>query len=508
MGLAERRFTSSGFSLIEIVVVLGITSISIGIVAGLFSQVAGLNRSTRQTSAVLEIRSKTSSMVRNLDSWLARMRSSVSTGEIYAACLPDSGAISSNFECPSVDGSILTNDSELQRLAGSQLKVVSAPIVDIMGEKIAGTEQDPMFFDVDSRPCVPNRQNNNCSFKSVGYFFRTNDDTKSNPGNVRFVVKLQPIRSLASSPPQRTQYFTIDVGSEWSVPSTGGGMCPVGSFKVGYLANGVPNCVKAQSATDIVCPPKSFLVGYGSDGVAQCKTIPPCEKGTLSMSASSGELECAQQSLCETGKVFLGYYSGSGKPICSDLQSSCKDGEVQIGLSLSSGSSFDSVCQKLPSCLDSQKLSYDGSEFVCKSATVASLCKAGEVVVGINTDGSAKCQIPVRAPANTVLCKDDEIMIGENEDGSPKCRTAPPVPSGTTRGYCSNNWGGMHETATTFAPAFFDHTVKDCGMSAPYPCHIGCSCPAGWTIVWTGMCGSGSCEGLVNSRFFFTCIKN
>jgi len=507
MALRARHFSTSGFSIAEVLVALVITTVAIGIVTGLIGQVSNLGRSSRQIAAVLELRSKTSAISRNLDSWLSRMRSSVSTSGIYAACLPDPAAVNSNFECPSVDMSILSKDNELKVLAGSQLKIVSLPIVDIMGDKIAGTEQDPVYFDVDGRACETNK---NCAFESVGYFLRTNDDTKSNPGNVRFVVKVKPIRSIASNIPQRTLYLPIEVGSEWNKPSRnafGDALCATGTVKVGYLANGSPKCSKPYSASDVSCPDKSFLVGFGSDGKAQCKSIPSCIDGSLAMNSSSGELECSTTSPCDSGNVFLGYYSGSGKAICSNLQTSCSEGEVQIGLSQSSDPKIEAVCRKLPSCSDSQKLSYDGSQFFCENASVASACKSGEVVVGINTDGSAKCQIPERVPASTQVCKDDETMIGENDDGSPKCRAAPPIPPGTTRGYCAQNWGGMHEVIASHAPASFDYTVKDCGMNVGYPCHVGCSCPAGWSLIWTGTCGFGSCAGPVNERYFYTCIK-
>ena len=42
----------------------------------------------------------------------------------------------------------------------------------------------------------------------------------------------------------------------------------------------------------------------------------------------------------------------------------CEAGKVQIGMKLSSSSGFEADCAVLPSCSDSEKLSYDGSKFV------------------------------------------------------------------------------------------------------------------------------------------------
>ena len=138
------RSRSKGFVLAEIVVALFFVTMAIALVAGLGQQVMNLSKSSRQTSAIVEIRGKTNSVARNLDSWLSKMRSSLETSGIYAACIPDPSSVTSIFKCPAVDATLLVNDAELKRIAGTQLHAVSAPIIDLLGERIAGTLNDPL----------------------------------------------------------------------------------------------------------------------------------------------------------------------------------------------------------------------------------------------------------------------------------------------------------------------------------------------------------------------------
>jgi len=389
----QKSSRKAGFAIAEVVIALILVTMAVSLVGGLGQQVLNLARRSKQTAAVIEIRSKVNAVTQNTSSWIAKLRSSPDTGQIISACLPDSSAISSIYDCPAVRSDLLDADPELKKIAGSQLHASSIPLVDMMGEKFAGTLDEPVFYDLEGRLCE-----RDCAFKVSGILLRTNPDTSSNPGNLRFVVKVQPHLYTQGSLPMKTQYLTVDVGSQWQEPV---GLCPSGSIKVGYFSNGKPSCINPTKK----CAAGTLHIGLDSSGEALCKAPPSnCSSSGSSvvLNNSGTDLECSTQNnaaVCGSGEIFLGFYAGTGVPMCSGTNLSCPTGQVQIGIK-QVGSSLTAQCKALPSCLDSQKLSYDGSQFVCQSSTVASACSSGHVVVGINEDGSVKCDLLERAPAS------------------------------------------------------------------------------------------------------------
>ncbi len=411
-----RLKNSQGFTIVEIAVSLVIVTMAIALVAGLGQQVMDLARRSKQTAAVIELRSKGNAITRNLDSWLGKLRSSPHTGAIFAACIPDPSAATSIFDCPAVDAGLLNNDPELKRIAGTQLHASSVSIVDMMGDKLAGSVDAPIFYDLEGRICETN-----CAFKATSYMLRSNPLLDSNPGNVRFVVKLEAQSNGQRQTPVRTQYLTIDVGSEWQQAT---GFCPTGSIKVGYLASGRPNCINPTKS----CAAGTIHLGLDTNANPICKTPPStCAStgGNVVINAAGDDLVCAASTPCNSGKIFLGYYAGTGVPMCSGLDASCPNGQVQIGIT-QSGANIEAQCKTLPSCQDSQKLSYDGSQFVCQNASVAYSCGEKEVVVGINEDGSLKCMPEERSLASTNLdCPSGKYVSGLLPDGTVKCENLP-----------------------------------------------------------------------------------
>ncbi|MEZ4815372.1 MAG: hypothetical protein R3A80_09250 [Bdellovibrionota bacterium] len=447
------RKRPKGFAVAEIVIALALVSMAALIVAGLGQQVLNLSKSSRQTAATIELRTKTNSISRNLDSWLAKMRSSVNTSGLYAACLPDNSAVSSIYNCPAVDDSLFDSNSELKRIAGDQLHVASAPMVDLLGEKLAGTTEEPVYLDFDGRNCSHPNPAQTCPLKSTGFFLRSNPASDATPGSIRFVVKLEQNRNAPAnngSSPLRTQYLTVDVGSEWQQSEA---FCPQGSLKLGYLGNGKPNCV---SPTAKKCDAGTIYLGVDNSANPICKTPPAtCASGGVIIDTASNDLVCSSATPCSgQGEIFMGYYSGTGNAICSSLNVSCPDGQVQVGIENGLTGAPTAVCKQLPSCEDSQKLSYDGSQFVCQSASVASTCADGEVVVGINTDGSAQCQAAERGLASTNLsCPDGQYVSGLQNDGTVVCKSLPPSAPSASSGYTGPLWkctcGGYINMVTT-----------------------------------------------------------
>ncbi len=455
--------TRKGFAIAEVLLAIGLVGMAALIVSGLGQQVLNLAKSSKQTAATIELRTKTNSISRNLDSWLGKMRSSLETKGLYAACIPDPSSATSLFKCPAVDASILDSDAELKRIAGNQLHAVSAPVIDLLGERIAGTVEEPLYLDLDGRKC---QQTNllNCPLKSTGFFLRSNPALDSTPGNVRFVVKIEANRSseqIKGAAPLRTQYLSIDVGSEWQQVV---GFCPAGSIKIGYLASGSPNCVHPTKK----CAVGTIALGLDKSSNPICATPPAsCVSGGAVVDTASNTLVCSSSSPCSSNQIFLGYYSGTGTPMCSGTNISCPDGQVQVGIQGTSGS-LTALCKTLPSCQDSQKLSYDGSQFVCQSASVASNCEEGEVVVGINTDGSAKCQPAERGLSSLELtCPDGSYVSGLDASGKVSCKPLPIVASG---GYNGPLWkctcGGYINMLTTSNLIFGETCVHGNGGTA------------------------------------------
>ncbi len=413
---SKKNIRRKGFAMAEAVAALFIVCFAIALVAGLATQVTNLGKSTRQTAAVVELRNKNNAITRNTDDWMSKMRSSLATNGIYAACLPHNGASSSVYKCPAPNNSILDRDAELKRIAGTQLHVVSAPIVDMLGDTLAGTEDAPLYLDLDGRPCTDATASTRCPLKSTGYFFRTNPLTNANPGDIRFVVKVErnalAVQTTANTTPVKNQYLSIDVGSQWL---NVGGFCPSGTLLLGYL-NGTPYCVNPAKT----CAAGKISLGLDAAGAPICQTPPTCDKSGIALDSKTNTLVCSLNTPCENSQIFLGYFSGTGTPMCSSTTLSCSSGSVQVGMKEVSGK-LEASCEKLPSCKDSEKIAYDGTKFQCQNASLASTCLAGEVVVGINTDGSAKCEAS-EISSNDLTCPDGQVMYGLNKDGSVKCR--------------------------------------------------------------------------------------
>src|SRR5688572_26422796 len=91
-----------GMTLIEVTIATALLTMVIILVGGLAQQAMKVAGSSRQASTILQLRSQTTSIVKNQDAWLAKMRSSIHTQGIFAGCLPDAAATPETFDCPAV----------------------------------------------------------------------------------------------------------------------------------------------------------------------------------------------------------------------------------------------------------------------------------------------------------------------------------------------------------------------------------------------------------------------
>jgi len=423
-----KKKTLRGFAMAELIIVFVVMGVAAMLASGLMSQVLKVGQRSAQTGAILELRNRVNIISKNPGPWLERMRAKHA---VYSACIPDSNAatFSSNvFKCPDVANSdkLKDKDSALGKVAGSQLHISSAPIVDYLGEAIAGTEEEPLYLDSSGRVCDDPASSSKCPFKSTGYLMRTNPSGDQNPGEVRFVVKVEKnIASLANANTGlfKPEYLSIELGQTWMDSKAGG----AGTLKVGYRLDGNPLYVKAG----LSCSGTQVLTGIGMDGKAECKSVPiGCLSGKGMMDPLSSELVCSQSEECGAGQIFLGHFAGTGEAICSSATMSCQADQVQVGVK-QTGASLVADCKALPSCSDSQKISYDGSQFQCVADILSKKCPTNQVMVGTNDDGTLNCADADRSIASDDLtCDEGYYVFGIKKDGSVRCKLlpAPPAP--------------------------------------------------------------------------------
>lgn len=446
----------SGFTLMEVLVALFFVSLGVALVAGLGQQVAQFARKSNQTGAILEIRSMASSITRSSESWLARMRSSGHTNGVFAGCIPDPKVNVSTFTCPAVDAGILAADTHLSEISGGFFHVASSPIVDNTGVKIAGTTDDPVYLTVDGRPCE-NSNAPNCAFKSTGYFMRSNSDDNEDPGNVKFVIKVEKNPLNVAGAPMKAQYMSIDIGQSWKTFNIEDKPCPKGAVKMGYLSSGDPYCVKAAAP----CPANDEIaVGVSAAGATVCAKFPACATATDGVVLGADKkLSCSSSSSpCGAGKVFLGYFAGSGDPICTGLSMKCSSNQVQVGI-VQTGTAISAECSSVPPCNDPlKKLIFDGKAFACSDASVIGMnCGPGELLTGI-TDGQPNCS---RAPASlSGGCSVGQFIKKINPDGSFECADDMGGSSNTTT--TTGGFAGLKCDPGFYLQGFNDDGSPDC----------------------------------------------
>lgn len=412
-----------GFALAEVVVAIFIATIALALVAGLGQQVMDLSKRSTQTGTVLELRSMVNSITRNPTTWIEKMRGSVNLKGLYAGCIPDPKLNIGTFSCPAIDAGILSRDLELAKIAGSNFHVSSVPMINTSGDLIAGTLDEPVMLTSEGRVCTTN----NCAFKSTGFFLRSNANNASDPGSVKFVVKVERNRTSVdgNTAPMKAQYMSIDIGEEWkSFDPLVGGVCPAGSVKVGYLSNGQPSCINPSKKCTGA---GQYAIGTDNAGNTICKTLPAsCPAGSgYTLNATGTDLVCSssESNPCGASNLFLGYYGGSGEPMCTGADIKCAEGQVQVGVSVAGGK-IAAECAAIPAtCADANnRLTYDGEKFVCKSAAVAVTCGENQTMSGMRADGTPMCVETKRLPASNNNCGPGTVAASIDSNGAVICR--------------------------------------------------------------------------------------
>jgi len=443
------HFRKRGFAIAEVVVALFLLSMVLALVGGLGQQVMNFAKRSAQTSAILELRGMASTITREPSSWLNKMRSSAASSGLYAGCIPDMNAAVSTFVCPAAmsTAELQAYDAELAEIASGQYFALSAPIIDYNGNVIAGTLDAPILLNNEGRVCT-NASESSCAFKSLGFFLRSNSTTDADPGNIKFVIKITKNYSAAnaSTAPMKNQYLSMEIGDTWKkVDIFAGDTCPAGTIKLGYLVTGQPRCINITDP----CQNNQFLIGINSSGDSICKSIPNCAPTEhISLNSGGTDLVCvSQQTPCGASNIFLGYFAGSGEPICHGLNISCSAGELQVGVNVDPTGNVTAQCTNAPptSCPDAnQRVAFNGIEFSCQSSGVQKSCPAGKVMSGIDSAGEVMC-VEERSTASVVGdCPDTadgkaQYLKGIKANGELNCQPLPSAGQNGNNGNDGNN---------------------------------------------------------------------
>lgn len=410
-----------GFAMAEIIMVLMAVGIASFLIAGLMKQLSLLGNKSAQTGVIFEFRNKVNAISKNPNEWLNKMRANYS---VYAGCIPDKANSSVVFTCPIVAESdtLKSEDILLGKAAGPDLHIASTPMLDLLGDPLAGTLLKPLYLDSAGRPCESATPEKSCPLMSTGYFLRSNANINQNPGNVRFIVKLQrnldAIAQNSSQSMMKPEYLSIELGTSWQDSSDSS---PAGTVKLGYLTDGTPRFVNPLHS----CAAGQIYIGDTASGTAICKSVITCGNNeSPALSPSSGELQCMsnEENPCPPNQIFLGNFSGTGQPMCASANSSCTSPKIQMGIA-QDGSA---ICKEIPICTATQKVAYNGIDFSCAVDTNGKNCAAGQIMTGVASDGNPVCSNPLTTVK--LDCPDDHYVSGLESDGSVKCtQVAPPL---------------------------------------------------------------------------------
>jgi len=212
-----KKSSSHGMSLMAVIVAVGIAGGLAFMVSELMLNSAKVSRSSRITGSFIDLRSQFVLINKDPAFWLTKLRESSATKDIFAPCLVKTA--NPKYKCPPVDDKLFDLDPELKKLAGA-FHPASSPLVDINGQKIAGTNKEPHYIDVETRPCesAPNQ----CPLQSTGFFVRESTKETDSPGTVSFVIKIErnPSYTLVSETPMKPTYISLFVGTSWMSDST------------------------------------------------------------------------------------------------------------------------------------------------------------------------------------------------------------------------------------------------------------------------------------------------
>lgn len=260
--------------------------------------------------------------------------------------------------------------------------------------------------------------------------------------------------------------------------------CPFGQVQSGVTSTGTPICVPLQ------CPTNQFFAGIDSSGNTLCRPYPtntcPTNQFVSSVNAN-GTVNCSvlpssANSTCPTGQVLQSISGGAVTCVNRGAGSSCGAGQLVLGVqsdgSLICGTEPDKIC---PVGQVLQTIS-NGS-YICVKHVLGSVCSTGKVVTSINVDGTLNCVSAVVAKT----CMAGTVVTAIKEDGTVTCESVgggsaePKIYSGST---CPS---GKYIIAT--------FGLKKTCNGGPGSCSTSCTIPEGW--------GDGTCTYM--SNYYSSC---
>jgi hypothetical protein len=276
----KKNSSIRGMSIVSVMVGVGIAGAAAYILSDLMISSAKMNRSSRMSSSINEIRNQFSMVGKDPAFWLTKLRQSPTTKDIFAPCLVNTP--NPTFKCPAVDEKLLEKDPELKKIAGA-FHPASTPLIDINGQKIAGTSKEPHYMDAETRPCdsTPNL----CPLQSTGYFFRESTIETDAPGIVSFVIIIEknPNFNLINEMPMKPSYISFFVGKAWmndsSTSLTGSSSSSSSSEQSRCLPNGTATFLPRLCCSKlVVCLNPQFTVGI-NHGAVQIFTLEQLDQG-------------------------------------------------------------------------------------------------------------------------------------------------------------------------------------------------------------------------------------
>lgn len=182
----KKILSTRGMSIVSVMVGVGIAGIAAYILGDLMLSTSKINRTSRMNNSIAEIRNQFSTVAKDPAFWLNKLRQAPSTKDIFTSCLVSTA--NPTYKCPPVDAKIFELDPELKKIAGA-FHPATIPLIDINGQKIAGSTKEPYYMDAETRACesAPDQ----CPLQSTGYFFRESTTETDSPGIVSFVIKIE-----------------------------------------------------------------------------------------------------------------------------------------------------------------------------------------------------------------------------------------------------------------------------------------------------------------------------
>lgn len=337
----------------------------------------------------------------------------------FPECLPESDSnsfINSSFRCP-IDVPTIT-DTVIRTNASNPVNDV--PIYEFAtNKKVAGTTASPVYFDESAidvtAKCAALAAGapgyNACRYISEGFMVREAAfSPTTNPGNVKFVVRVSPNPNIKlSRPAQRPMYQVVQVGSVWQYSTL---VCPVGQIKVNISI--LPGNDNSTS--------EAALNAAGKTIAAELKSLLPGGSAATTTSACVDPFSTASAAACQSTAGTIGLLAGydvtlkgtgntplnitTVTPHCITLAKNCTAVQAGVQVNVLHRSGNNILCEARPA-----------------NSTNGGGCPNGYAITGIGTNGNVICAQDSRSATIGALtyCGPGTYLSGFDSSGTRQC---------------------------------------------------------------------------------------